>query len=349
MTNKFLIYGANGYTGELITRFAAERGLKPILAGRNEAKVSELAARYGFEYRVFSLDNTAKLDPAMQEVDMVLHCAGPFSITSVPMVKACLRNRKHYTDITGEISVFETCAAMGNKAVEAGIMVMPGVGFDVVPSDCLAMHLKNRLPSATHLTLAWYGMGRMSHGTQATMTMNVGRGGAIRKDGKITPVPAGWKTREIDLGEVRRTGVTIPWGDVSTAFHSTGIPNIEVYTVVPPAALKTMKMTRYLGWLMATGFVQKYLQRNIPPGGPSDAEREKGKTLMWGEASDDQGNRVESRQQGPEGYTLTAIAALNIAEKILAANFKPGFQTPAKAYGADLILEIEGTARQDIG
>lgn len=349
MTNNFLIYGANGYTGELITRFAAEHGLRPILAGRNEAKISELAGKYGFEYRVFSLDDNAKLDAALQEVDMVLHCAGPFSITSVPMVNACLRNKKHYTDITGEISVFETCAAMGKKAVEAGIMIMPGVGFDVVPSDCLAMHLKNRLPSATHLTLAWYGMGRMSHGTQATMTMNVGRGGAIRKDGKITPVPAGWKTREIDLGEVRRTGVTIPWGDVSTAFHSTGIPNIEVYTVVPPSALKMMKTTRYIGWLMAMGFVQKYLQRNIPPGGPSDEERAKGKTLMWGEASDAEGNRVEARQQGPEGYTLTAHAALNIAEKILARNFKPGFQTPAKAYGADLILEIEGTARQDVG
>lgn len=349
MTNNFLIYGANGYTGELITRFAAERGLKPILAGRNEAKISELAGKYGFEYRVFSLDDNAKLDAALQEVDMVLHCAGPFSITSVPMVNACLRNKKHYTDITGEISVFETCAAMGKKAVEAGIMIMPGVGFDVVPSDCLAMHLKNRLPSATHLTLAWYGMGRMSHGTQATMTMNVGRGGAIRKDGKITPVPAGWKTREIDLGEVRRTGVTIPWGDVSTAFHSTGIPNIEVYTVVPPSALKMMKTTRYIGWLMATGFVQKYLQRNIPPGGPSDEERAKGKTLMWGEASDAEGNRIEARQQGPEGYTLTAHAALNIAKKILAGNFKPGFQTPAKAYGADLILEIEGTARQEVG
>ena len=348
MTNNFLIYGANGYTGELITRFAAERGLKPILAGRNEAKISELAGKYGFEYRVFSLDDNAKLDAALQEVDTVLHCAGPFSITSVPMVNACLRNKKHYTDITGEISVFETCAAMGKKAVEAGIMIMPGVGFDVVPSDCLAMHLKNRLPSATHLTLAWYGMGRMSHGTQATMTMNVGRGGAIRKDGKITPVPAGWKTREIDLGEVRRTGVTIPWGDVSTAFHSTGIPNIEVYTVVPPSALKMMKTTRYIGWLMAMGFVQKYLQRNIPPGGPSDEERAKGKTLMWGEASDAEGNRVEARQQGPEGYTLTAHAALNIAEKILAGNFTPGYQTPAKAYGADLILEIEGTARQDV-
>ncbi|HQX54853.1 MAG TPA: saccharopine dehydrogenase NADP-binding domain-containing protein [Pyrinomonadaceae bacterium] len=348
MANTFLIYGANGYTGELITRFAAERGLKPILAGRNEAKISDLAGKYGFEHRAFSLDDTAKLDAALQEVDMVLHCAGPFSITSLPMVKACLRNRKHYTDITGEISVFETCAAMDKKAQEAGVMIMPGVGFDVVPSDSLAVHLKNRLPSATHLSLAFYGMGRLSHGTAATMTMNVGNGGAIRKDGKITPVPAAWKTREIDFGEVTKTGVTIPWGDVATAYYSTGIPNIEVFTIVPASNLKMLKMSRYIGWLLATGPLQRYLQGKIPAGGPSDAERAKGGTLLWGEASDADGNKVESRLQGPEGYTITAIAALNIAEKILAGNFAPGYQTPAKAYGANLILEIEGTARQDV-
>lgn len=347
MSKTFLIYGANGYTGELITRFAAERGMKPIVAGRNEAKITELAAKFGFDHRIFSLDDTAKLDTALQEVDMVLHCAGPFSITSLPMVKACIKNKKHYTDITGEISVFETCAAMDVKAQDAGVMVMPGVGFDVVPSDCLAQHLKNRLSSATHLSLAFYGMGRISHGTQATMTMNVGKGGAIRKDGKITSVPAAWKTREIDFGEVIKTGVTIPWGDVSTAYHSTEIPNIEVFTVVPPPQLKMMKLARYLGWLLAAGPVQNYLQNKIPPGGPSDAEREKGRTLLWGEASDAIGNKVESRLQGPEGYTLTAMTALNIAEKILGGNYSPGYQTPAKAYGADLVLEIEGVKRQD--
>jgi short subunit dehydrogenase-like uncharacterized protein len=344
----FLIYGANGYTGELITRFAVERGLRPILAGRNETAVSELAARHGLEYRVFSLEEREKIDAALKEVAMVLHCAGPFSITSGPMLEACLRNRRHYTDITGEIAVFEACAAGDARAQEAGIMIMPGVGFDVVPSDCLALHLKNRLPSATHLTLAWYGVGRISHGTQATMTMNIGRGGAVRRDGKITPVPAAWKTREIDFGETTKTAVTIPWGDVSTAYHSTGIPNIEVYSVVPPQAVKMMKLSRYIGWLLATGPFQKYLQGKIPPGGPRDEERAKGKTLLWGEARDAAGNGVETRQQGPEGYTTTALAALNIAEKILGGNFKPGFQTPAKAYGAELILEIEGVERQDI-
>jgi short subunit dehydrogenase-like uncharacterized protein len=348
MSGDLLIYGANGYTGELITRFAAERGTKPIIAGRNKAAIERSAARHGFEHRVFSLDDRDELDAALDEVAMVLHCAGPFSVTSKPMVEACLRNRKHYTDITGEISVFEACAALDGRAKEAGIMIMPGVGFDVVPSDCLAVHLKNRLPSATHLTLAFYGMGRLSHGTQATMTMNVGRGGAIRKDGRITPVPAAWKTREIDFGEVTKTGVTIPWGDIATAYHSTGIPNIEVYTVAPPSAFKMMKLSRYVGWLLATKPLQKILQSRIPGGGPSDEERAKGKTLLWGEARDPEGHAVESRLQCPEGYTITAIAALNIAEKILSGNFSRGFQTPAKAYGPDLVTEIDGVSRQDV-
>ena len=346
--NTFLLYGANGYTGELITRYAVERGMKPVLAGRNSIKIEELAKKHHLDYRVFSLDETSRVDAALQEVDMVLHCAGPFSITSRAMVDACLRNKKHYTDITGELTVFESMAALNDRAKASEIMIMPGVGFDVVPSDCLAKHLSDRLPTATHLSLAFYGMGRISHGTQATMTMNVGRGGAIRKDGKITRVPAAWKTREIDLGEVTKTGVTIPWGDVSTAFYSTGIPNIEVFTVMPKQNLKMLKVSRYIGWLLATGPVQDYLQKQIPPGGPSDEERAKGKTLLWGEASDLNGNRVESRMQGPEGYTITALGALNIAQKILGGNFQPGFQTPAKAYGADLVLELEGVSRQDV-
>jgi short subunit dehydrogenase-like uncharacterized protein len=349
MNNTFLIYGANGYTGELITRYAVERGMKPILAGRNAIKVEELAKKHHLEYGVFSLDETGRLDAALQEVEMVLHCAGPFSLTSCPMVEACLRNKKHYTDITGEIAVFEAMAALDQKAKDAGIMVMSGVGFDVVPSDCLARHLKDRLPSATHLSLAFYGIGRLSHGTQATMTMNVGKGGAIRKDGRITSVPAAWKTRGIDFGEVTKNAVTIPWGDVATAFYSTGIPNIEVFTVVPPSNLKMLKLSRYLGWLLATKPLQDYLQKQIPAGGPGDKERASGKTLLWGEASDLNGNRAESRLQGPEGYTLTALGALNITQKILDRNFTPGYQTPAKAYGADLVLELDGVSRQDVG
>jgi short subunit dehydrogenase-like uncharacterized protein len=348
MSETFLIYGANGYTGELIAREAAKRGLKPILSGRSQNKVEPLAKELGLVCRTFSLEDKKSLEYTLREVDFVLHCAGPFSLTSKPMVEACLRMGRHYLDITGEIAVFEAMARRDEKAKEAGIMIMPGVGFDVVPSDCLARHLKNRLPSATNLTLAFYGLGKISHGTQATMTMNVGQGGAIRRNGEIVRVPAAWKTREIDFGEARKTGVTIPWGDVSTAFYSTGIPNIEVYTIVPDSALTLMKMSRYLGWLLATKPVQKFLQKQIPPGGPSEKERVRGKTLLWGEAADETGNKAESRFFGPEGYTFTVLTALKICEKVLAGNFKAGFQTPASAFGADLVLEIEGVRREDV-
>ena len=348
MSNTFLIYGANGYTGELIAREAAQRGLKPILGGRSRNRVEPLAKELGLVCRTFSLEDKKSLEYTLKEVDFVIHCAGPFSLTSDPMVEACIRLGKHYLDITGEIAVFEAMAARDQEAKKAGMMIMPGVGFDVVPSDCLANHLKNRLPDAKELILAFYGLGRISHGTQTTMTMNIGNGGAIRKDGKIVRVPAAFQTQEIDFGEVKKMGVTIPWGDVSTAYHSTGIPNIKVFTVVPEAQIKLLKLSRYIGWLLTTSPVQSILQSKIPEGGPSEEEREKGKTLLWGKASDENGNVVESRLQGPEGYKFTMLTALNIAEKILRDEFKPGFQTPAKCYGADLVLEIERVERQDV-
>lgn len=349
MTN-FLLYGANGYTGNLIARLAVERGLRPLLAGRDRDKISRLANELGLEHRAFALEDTAALEAALREVAAVLHCAGPFSHTSKLMADACLKTKTHYLDITGEIVVFEALAARDHEARSAGVMLLPGVGFDVVPSDCLAAHLKRRLPSATKLTLAIQGLGRISHGTATTMVENINRGGLIRREGKLTSVPTAWKTREIDFGRGAVKAVTIPWGDVATAFHSTGIPNIEVYAALPNAMRWMMKLSRPLSSLLAAAPVQRFLKKRIKaqPAGPSDEERKRGKSFVWGEVTDDAGQTLVSRQQGPEGYTLTALAALAIVEKVLTGNAPAGFQTPSLAYGADLILEIEGVTREDI-
>jgi len=109
-------YGATGYTGKLAARTAKEKGLEPILAGRNEAKLKALAEPLGFQYRTFDLSDKAKLDKALGEADAVLHIAGPFSATSEPMADASLRARTHYLDITGEIDVFEALAARNAEA-----------------------------------------------------------------------------------------------------------------------------------------------------------------------------------------------------------------------------------------
>lgn len=350
MTTNFLLYGANGYTGTLITRLAVERGLKPLLAGRDREKISQLASELGLEHRAFALDDAAALDAALQESAAVLHCAGPFSHTSKLMADACLRTKTHYLDITGEIVVFESLAARDAEARAAGVMLLPGVGFDVVPSDCLATHLKRRLPSATRLTLAIQGLGRISHGTATTMVENIHRGGLVRRDGKLTPVPTAWKTRLVDFGQGPVKATTIPWGDVSTAFHSTGIPNIEVYAALPNAVRRMMKLSRPFKRLLSSQLVQRFLKKRIKaqPAGPSEQERLRGSSFVWGEVTDEAGQAKSSRLQGPEGYSLTAMTALAIVERVLKGDAPVGFQTPSRAYGADLILEIEGVKREDL-
>jgi short subunit dehydrogenase-like uncharacterized protein len=350
MGSPYLIYGATGYTGSLTARLAVERGDRPVLAGRSAEALRPLAARLGLEHRVFGLDDPASIDRGLDGMKVVLHCAGPFSRTARPMAEACLRTGTHYLDITGEALVFEALHAQDARAHAAGVMLLPGAGFDVVPSDCLAAHLKRRLPGATRLRLGFQLLGRVSHGTATTMLENVGRGGLVRRGGVLTPVPAAWKTRPIDFGRGPREAMTIPWGDVSTAFHSTGIPDIEVYMAAPFAVRALSRATRVLGPLLATGPVQRLLKKRIRagPAGPSDAERARGKGLLWGEVEDDVGGRAVSRLCTPEGYTLTAITSLLIVSKVVAGSSRPGFQTPSSAYGPDLVLEVAGITREDV-
>jgi short subunit dehydrogenase-like uncharacterized protein len=342
----FIIYGAYGYTGELIVELCAEKGLKPILSGRSEEKLRPLAEKLGFEYIAAETDQLSKLDEAASRSVLILNCAGPFTRTIKQMVKYCLEKGLHYTDITGEITVFEIAASFDKVAKEKRIMLMPGTGFDVVPSDCLAAFLKTQLPDAVDLKLAFKGTGGLSHGTATTMVENIGAGGAIRKDGKITPVPYGYKTWQVDFYKGPELTATIPWGDVSTAWYSTGIPNIEVYTAMPPGQLRSMKMGNYLGWLLKTPFVNNILKKQIKPGGPSSEKRAKSASYLYGEVFNAKGEKKKASLKTLDGYTLTAVTAVLIAEKILKGNFKSGFATPSLAYGADLIMEVPGTERE---
>jgi short subunit dehydrogenase-like uncharacterized protein len=343
----FLLYGANGYTGGLIAREAVVRDLRPVLAGRNAEAVSALARQLGLEHRVFSLDDPAATRAGLEGMTAVLHCAGPFAHTAGPMADACLEARVHYLDITGEISVFEMLAARDTEAMAAGVLLLPGAGFDVVPSDCLAVHLQRRMPSATHLTLGFHGVGRFSRGTATTIVENLAEGGVVRRGGVLWRVPAAWRTRTIDFGSGPSLAVTIPWGDVSTAYHSTGIGDIEVYAAASRRQLRLMRLSRWFAGLLRSRWVQNFLTRRIRAGppGPTDEERAQGRTYLWGEVTDGEGRRAVSRLRGPEGYTFTVLTALEAVGRVLAGDAPPGFQTPALAYGPDFVLEVRGVQR----
>ncbi len=351
MTGKILVYGSYGYTGNLIARFAKEDGIDLVLSGRNQERLRAQAERYGFDFVPADISDPASIRAALRDAEVVIHCAGPFAHTYESMARACIDTGTHYTDITGEAEVYEGLWAMDDDAKRAGVMLLPGTGFDVVPSDCLAAHLKSRCPDATHLELAFRGRGGVvSHGTAKTMAENFHRGGTIRRNGKLEHVPTAWKTRMVDFGDGRPAHcMSIPWGDVVTAYKSTGIPNIVVYTGVPKRPARMLRLARPLLPIVGLAPIQKMIKKRIEagPAGPDDQSRATAYNELWGEVRTSDGRTAASRLRTPEGYTLTARMSLIIARKICDGIHTPGFQTPSTAYGTDLILELPGTERFD--
>lgn len=350
MRDGLLVYGANGYTGRLIAKTFARARLRPTLAGRNGEQVKTVADSLGLPFDVFALEDTRALDAALANVVAVLHCAGPFAQTSKAMVEACLRTRTHYLDITGEIDVFEDCAARSGEAVAAGIMLLPGCGFDVVPSDCLAVHMSRRMPEAVALRLSISLPGAASPGTVATGAIQVARISRARRNGKIVDLPTPPRGT-VDFGNGLRQTVGISWGDVSTAFHSTHIPNIDVEFEVTRQIAQMTSLPKFLRNLLGSrpgqSLMRTYVRRiKAAPdeNGSPDAE-----CVLLGEARDASGAVVRSRLQTKGAYWLTAQTTLLIAKKVLAGNAPVGFQTPALAYGEGLVMEVDGSSIDDLG
>jgi len=344
MSKKWMIYGANGYTGRLILKEAQKRGMKPILAGRSNKIIEALAAETNLESVVFSLDDEAAAIAALKGVSVVLHCAGPFSATSQQMIKACLANNCHYLDITGEISVFANAHRQSDEARRADIVLMPGVGFDVVPTDCLAATLVKALPAATSMTLAFESGGKLSPGTAKASVEGLAGGGCVRQDGKLKWVPLAYKTREIPFEHGKRLSVTIPWGDVFTAFISTGVPDIEVYMSTPPSMILKMKRLRMVRPLLSMQWVQNMMKRRIEKSvtGPEFGERQNSFMQLWGEVSSADGRSVSATMTTPDGYDVTVTASLGIVEHLLENEVEGGFYTPSLLMGADYVTRLPG-------
>jgi short subunit dehydrogenase-like uncharacterized protein len=345
---ELLLYGSYGYTGELIAEAAVERGLAPVLAGRREEPLAEQAAELDCDYLVFDLDDTDAVTEALDDVTVVLNCAGPFKRTYEPLVEACLDTGTHYLDITGEIDVFRGCADYDAAAADADVMVMPGVGFDVVPTDCLAAHLADRLPEASDLRLGFDPKGLPSGGTLRTAIEDFTEGGRVRRNGDLVEVSPASSYRRIDFGRGTTGAVTIPWGDVVTAHHTTGVPNIEVYLGLPEPVALSLRTAGLFSPLVTpivgSAPVQNVLQEivDLLPEGPSERARRRNSVSVWGEAATGDGEQVVSRLETPDGYVLTTDAALAVAERVVDGEAPAGYQTPGGAYGPDLVLELDG-------
>lgn len=343
---QWMIYGANGYTGELIAREAVARGLKPVLAGRSRGKLEPLARELGLNYRVFALDQpVAAATEQLRGMGLVLLTAGPFSATSAPMVQACLQARVHYLDITGEIDVFERVSEQHERARKAGVVLCPGVGFDVIPTDCVAAALKAALPDAVALSLGFDTDAGMSPGTLKTLLESVPQGGCVRIGGRLVRVPLAHRTRRIDFGRGTRLAMAAPWGDVSTAFHSTGIPDVTVYFPVSRLELMGVKLGNALRPLLGLKPVQRALAGLVSATvrGANAEQRAKTPTHVWGEAVNARGERRTARLQTDNGYSFTITGALAVVGHLLRAQphaIQAGFFTPSKLMGHGLASSL---------
>jgi short subunit dehydrogenase-like uncharacterized protein len=353
MRSGFMIYGAYGYTGELIARQAVRRGHRPLLAGRHGPRLAALARELGgLPWVSVALDDPAGLVTALQRVSAVCHAAGPFVHTSAPLLEACLSARTHYLDITGEIPVFEACFARDADARERGIAVIPGVGFDVVPSDCLARFVAEQVPGASELSIAFAVEGSLSGGTAQSSFEGLLRGNFVRQDGKLVEIPLGQGLHEVQFSDGVRTVLPIPWGDLVTAFHTTGVPNITTSMALPTALARAVPLARPAlpGLLRLLG--KPWLRPRILSAlaahvvGPGDRARSEGRTRLWARASNREGQSREAWLDTVDGYAFTAESAV-LALEALARMPRLGALTPASAFGADFVLEINGSERRE--
>jgi short subunit dehydrogenase-like uncharacterized protein len=350
MGEELLVYGSYGYTGALIAQTAADDGLSPVLAGRTAEKVERQATDLGLDHRVFSLQHPEVVERNVADFDAVLNCAGPFSATAEPIYSACLRTGTDYLDIAGRIDVLEAIADRDRDAEDADVTLLPAVGFDVVPTDCLAGYLQTKVASPTRLTLAIDGLATFSPGTLKSIVEGLSTPGAVRRDGRIRTVPAAWKTRRIDFGQSPKPAVTVPWGDVSTAYYTTGIPNVETYAAVPGYVPSMLHRTQALAPVLASEPVQTALKAIVDAmvSGPTAEERARSVSRIWAEVEGEAGERAAARMRTPDTYDVTADTAVEAARRVLASDVAPGFQTPAAAFGPDFPLEFAGVEREDV-
>lgn len=342
----WIIYGATGYTGRLMAEEAGRRGLQPILAGRDRDAVKAIADSLGLEWKAFGLEDGAEIRDGIRGAKLLLHCAGPFSITAKPMIDACLDEGVHYLDITGEIDVFELAHGRAERARRADVALVPGVGFDVVPSDCLAASLVEALPAATELQLAFEMTGGASPGTAKTSVEGLRKGGRIRRDGHLEAVPLAWKTRTIPFAHAERSAVTIPWGDVYTAYISTGVPDIEVYMSLPSATIAWLRRLRWLQALLGSAPLQAFLKSGVAGKlrGPSKDVRMTSYCELWGQAKSADGRSVSATMTTPNGYDLTVSAGLGIVEHLLNNSVEGGYYTPSLLMGSGYAATLPGVS-----
>ena len=324
--NTLLIYGATGYTGRMAAQRARALGLPFEIGGRNRQALVDFAEQLGVPYRVFEADADAA--HSLSGISVLLNFAGPFAHTAPALMAACIEARVDYLDITAEINIYRLAEQLSVPAAAAGVMLLPGVGWDVVPTDSLAAHAVQRVANPLALSIALQVPGSMSRGSAMSVGEIIGAGVLARIDGELVSTP-GAQPRHFDFGDGAVLCVPLSFGDLVTGWHTTRIPNIAMFVHISGDAFPEGDLS-------------------LLPDGPSAQERDAHRARAVVEVMAQDGSRVCSRIETVNGYSYTPLAAIEAARRVLDGDRWAGFATPVGVFGSGFAESIPGTIISDL-
>jgi short subunit dehydrogenase-like uncharacterized protein len=220
--------------------------------------------------------------------------------------------------------VFRALYDLDERARQAGITIMPGAGFGVIATNCLARYVSDAVGGAAVLEVATRAaVAQQGPGVAATRQQNMPYGGWIRQAGHLQPCPLGSGIITITLPDGPCLIMPLPTGDLEAAFQATGAADITAYGAVPGDPASGPKASD-------------------PPADQHPAYQSFG----WARATGPDGATTQAWLQTGESYAFTGTASIRAVEETLARS-QPGAFSPAAAFGADFVLTIPGTSRTD--
>lgn len=346
---QWTIYGAYGYTGRLLVEEAVKRGHRPILAGRDAAKLKKLASKYGLEFEVYSVEDREKLRRSAAKTDLIYNLAGPYNDTLEPIIGACLAEKTNYFDLTGDIKMYEKMFEYDKAARKAGVALISGVGFDVVATECLAKYVSDKVGGAETLEVGMLAVTNPSAGTFKQTMEILPKGSARFSNGKLERIPLGDGAKKLNFGVGEYKSIPIPVGELISARRSTGADNIAIYLAMDKAVSIIAKpLLKALGAGASLDFGKKALQKigDIVMSGPSKEQNLKTKAYARATAVSKSGKTASALLITPEAYYFTVLAGINAVGQIFIGKPK-GALTPSQAFGADFPLSVERVERID--
>jgi short subunit dehydrogenase-like uncharacterized protein len=345
--SNWILYGAYGTTGRLILDEALRRGHRPLLAGRDRARLRALGDATGLKTVPLPLEDAAALRRALSDVRCVLLAAGPYQSTGPLMRAACLDTGCSYLDINAELEDFSHALACDEAARRAGIGMIPGVGYGVVFAESVAAHVARQVPGATwlRLSLATQTAGRSRGATLSAAGAMAAGGhdieqGVLHRRAMASPT---WRAPNADTRGMRFAAA--PLAELVAVHRSTGVANILAGIPMSRIAAAFVRLAGpWIGKVLAR---QGSRHSSKVETAPSEAAIAALRSRVWAEAGDATGMTAAAVLETGEGYRAAAAAAVRALELQLDGP-RIGALTPAQAFGADFALLVPGTRIQEL-